>query len=54
MTIEYSGEFENQIRAAKTLRFIVPSVLFIIFVLLYSSIATRRKLPTSFSPCRSL
>ena len=35
MTIEYSGEFENQIRAAKTLRMIVPSVLFIIFLLLY-------------------
>ncbi len=35
MTIEYSGEFENQIRAAKTLRLIVPAVLFIIFLLLY-------------------
>ena len=35
MTIEYSGEFENQIRAAKTLRLIVPGVLFIIFLLLY-------------------
>ncbi len=35
MTIEYSGEFENQIRAARTLRLIVPSVLFIIFLLLY-------------------
>ena len=35
MTIEYSGEFENQIRAAKTLQFIVPAVLFIIFLMLY-------------------
>jgi len=35
MTIEYSGEFENQIRAGKTLRLIVPSVLVIIFLLLY-------------------
>lgn len=35
MTIEYSGDFENQIRAAKTLRLIVPSVLFVIFILLY-------------------
>jgi Cu(I)/Ag(I) efflux system membrane protein CusA/SilA len=35
MTIEYSGEFENQIRAARTLRVIVPAVLIIIFVLLY-------------------
>ena len=33
MTIEYSGEFENQIRAARTLRIIVPMVLFIIFLL---------------------
>jgi Cu(I)/Ag(I) efflux system membrane protein CusA/SilA len=35
MTIEYSGEFENQIRAARTLRIIVPAVLFIIFLVLY-------------------
>ena len=35
MTIEYSGQYENQIRAAKTLRIIVPAVLFIIFLLLY-------------------
>jgi Cu(I)/Ag(I) efflux system membrane protein CusA/SilA len=35
MTIEYSGEFENQIRAGKTLRIVVPAVLFIIFLLLY-------------------
>jgi Cu(I)/Ag(I) efflux system membrane protein CusA/SilA len=35
MTIEYSGEFENQIRAARTLRIIVPAVLVIIFLLLY-------------------
>jgi Cu(I)/Ag(I) efflux system membrane protein CusA/SilA len=34
-TVEYSGEFENQIRAAKTLRVIVPTVLLIIFMLLY-------------------
>ena len=35
MTIEYSGQYENQIRAAKTLQIIVPSVLVIIFLLLY-------------------
>ncbi|MEW6306172.1 MAG: efflux RND transporter permease subunit, partial [Verrucomicrobiota bacterium] len=35
MTIEWSGQYENQIRAAKTLRIIVPVVLFIIFLLLY-------------------
>ena len=35
MTVEYSGEFENQIRAGKTLRVIVPAVLGVIFVLLY-------------------
>lgn len=35
MTIAYSGEFENQIRAAETLRWVVPAVLFIIFLLLY-------------------
>ena len=35
MTIEYSGEYENQIHAARTLKFIVPAVLFIIFLLLH-------------------
>jgi Cu(I)/Ag(I) efflux system membrane protein CusA/SilA len=35
MTIEWSGQYENQIRAQKTLRVIVPTVLFIIFLLLY-------------------
>ncbi len=35
MTVEYSGEYENQIRAAQTLKWIVPSVLFIIFLLLH-------------------
>lgn len=35
MTIEYSGQYENQLRAARTLRVIVPAVLFIIFLLLY-------------------
>jgi Cu(I)/Ag(I) efflux system membrane protein CusA/SilA len=35
MTIEYSGEYENQIKAQRTLSLVVPSVLFIIFLLLY-------------------
>ena len=35
MTIEYSGEYENQLRAQRTLQVIVPSVLVIIFLLLY-------------------
>ncbi len=35
MTIEWSGQYENQIRAQKTLEMIVPTVLFIIFLLLY-------------------
>ena len=35
VVIDYSGEYENQLRAAKTLRVIVPTVLFIIFLLLY-------------------
>ena len=35
MTVEYSGEYENQIRAQRTLRLIVPAVLFIIFLFLY-------------------
>lgn len=35
VTIEYSGQFENQLRAAHTLKMIVPSVLVIIFILLF-------------------
>ncbi len=35
MTIEYSGAYENQIRAQRTLTLIVPTVLVIIFLLLY-------------------
>jgi Cu(I)/Ag(I) efflux system membrane protein CusA/SilA len=34
MTIEYSGQYENQLRARDTLRLIVPVVLAIIFVVL--------------------
>jgi Cu(I)/Ag(I) efflux system membrane protein CusA/SilA len=35
MTIELSGQYENQIRAQKTLELIVPAALFVIFLLLY-------------------
>jgi copper/silver efflux system protein len=35
MTIEYSGEYENQLRAQRTLRLIVPAVLVIIFLFLF-------------------
>jgi copper/silver efflux system protein len=33
--LEWSGEFEHQVRAAKTLRVIFPAVLILIFVILY-------------------
>jgi Cu(I)/Ag(I) efflux system membrane protein CusA/SilA len=35
MTVEWSGQYENQIRAQHTLGIIVPTVIGIIFVLLY-------------------
>jgi len=35
MTIEYSGEYENLLRAGRTLRIILPTTLLIIFFLLY-------------------
>ena len=35
MTIEWSGQYENQLRAKRTLQLIVPAVLAIIFLLLY-------------------
>ena len=35
MTLEYSGEYENELHAARTLRFILPCVLLIIFLLLF-------------------
>jgi Cu(I)/Ag(I) efflux system membrane protein CusA/SilA len=34
-TIEYSGQYENQVSAERTLKFIVPVVLLLIFMLLY-------------------
>jgi Cu(I)/Ag(I) efflux system membrane protein CusA/SilA len=33
--LEWSGEFEHQVRAAKTLRFLLPVVLVLIFTILY-------------------
>lgn len=33
--IEWSGEFEHQVRAARTLRFVLPAVIVLIFVILY-------------------
>src|SRR5262249_39256083 len=33
--LEWSGEFEHQVRAAKTLRVILPAVLVLIFLILY-------------------
>jgi Cu(I)/Ag(I) efflux system membrane protein CusA/SilA len=33
--IEWSGEFEHQVRAAQTLRFVFPAVIVLIFVILY-------------------
>ncbi len=35
MTVEFSGEYENQLRAQRTLSLVVPTVLFVIFLLLY-------------------
>jgi Cu(I)/Ag(I) efflux system membrane protein CusA/SilA len=35
MTIEWSGQYENQLRAQRTLQVIIPTVLLIIFLLLY-------------------
>ncbi|MEI9961005.1 MAG: efflux RND transporter permease subunit [Limisphaerales bacterium] len=35
MTIEWSGQYENQLRAERTLRLIVPTALLVIFLLLY-------------------
>src|SRR5258708_14938924 len=33
--IEWSGEFEHQVRAARTLRFVLPAVIALIFIILY-------------------
>ncbi|HVY70357.1 MAG TPA: efflux RND transporter permease subunit, partial [Verrucomicrobiae bacterium] len=35
ITIEYSGQYENQLRAQRTLSVVAPTVLLVIFVLLY-------------------
>ena len=33
--LEWSGEFEHQVRAARTLRFVMPAVVVLIFIILY-------------------
>src|SRR5262249_20181097 len=33
--VEWGGEFEHQVRAARTLRFVFPAVIVLIFVILY-------------------
>jgi Cu(I)/Ag(I) efflux system membrane protein CusA/SilA len=33
--LEWSGEFEHQVRAARTLRFVFPAVILLIFIILY-------------------
>src|SRR5204863_423248 len=33
--VEWSGEFEHQVRASRTLLFVIPVVLALIFVILY-------------------
>ncbi len=33
--LEWSGEFEHQVRAARTLRFVFPAVIVLIFIILY-------------------
>src|SRR5882757_8890618 len=35
VSIAWSGEFEHQVRAAQTLRFVFPAVVVLIFVILY-------------------
>src|SRR5262249_52040748 len=37
--IEWSGEFEHQLRAAKTLRFVFPAVIVLIFIILFLTYA---------------
>src|SRR5947207_5302189 len=34
VSVEWSGEFEHQVRAAKTLRFVFPAVVILIFIIL--------------------
>src|SRR6516165_8606832 len=35
VSIEWAGEYEHQTRAARTLRFVLPAVVVLIFVILY-------------------
>ena len=43
MTLEYSGDYEHQLHAARTLRLIVPAVLLIIFLLLFQLYRSARE-----------
>ncbi|NQU17067.1 MAG: efflux RND transporter permease subunit [Candidatus Saganbacteria bacterium] len=42
--IQWSGEFENQVRAKKQLMLVVPLALFVIFVILYISLNSLKQL----------
>jgi len=35
VSLQWSGEFEHQVRAAQTLRFVFPAVIILIFIILY-------------------
>ena len=43
LTIEYSGDYENQLHAAATLRLIIPAALLIIFLLLHQLYGSPRE-----------
>jgi len=53
--IEWSGQYENQIRAKRRLEIVIPVVFLIIFVLLYktynSAKEVTRQSPSSEAPC---
>ena len=51
--IEWSGQYENQIRAKQRLQIVIPVVLVIIFVLLYMTYQSAKEALTFCWPSRS-
>jgi len=53
VTIEWSGQYENEVRARQRLQIVVPVVLAVIFMLLYVTYGSFLDAPRCCSRCRS-
>jgi len=50
--VEWSGQYENEVRARQRLQIVIPIVLLVIYLLLYSRTARSRRGPGAARGCR--